>query len=517
MVKKSSILDIESERYSIAGILKNIKVLGELPRNFSENIYSSRLYGTCFSAIQEAVKDGEDVNPYLIATKIGNLGISFDELSGGTLLEHLEEIKNGISLTEQATLDFIKRLCKISLLREREAAANKVASFVKEKSNWELPAEDIINFTDEAFQGNLSLYTREGAEEFNFIFEIAERMMEERAANPITEFGYFGPFEKYNYLYDALYTPGDINATASRSNVGKTSFGFFQSAYVCERYKVPLLWMDGGEMTSTQMIMRAICSFSKGKIPTYYIKTGLWKQEPEMVAIFNQIKPRIENLKKYFAFRNIGGLNSAEICSTIRRFWLSKVGRLANDLPSFGSDLGPLFPVTYDYLKPMNGDNLHTPEWATMGYHLQDLKNLITQEVPAGINTFLQLNKTGITRGKSAGQYDDSEGSWGMSDRIYHNVSRGESLRFKTLDELAEENQQFGNCVLKNVKRRDLGKGFKEALTPVRMPDGSLRDNHIHLNQDSFFWEEKGTLTESVQAQDMVSDDDYEDGDVELK
>ena len=876
MAKQNEIYDIDAERYSIAGLLKNPKVLADLPLQFSENAYRSKLYSNCFSAIREAAKEGEDINPYLIATRISNLGMSFEELSGGSLLEHLEEIKVGVSLTEEGTLDFCRRLAKIEVFRERFEAAKNVGNFLREKKNWEKPLEDIITYTDQLYEGNISLYTRDGGKEFSFIFDTVEAMMEERAANPITEFGYFSPFDRFNHLYDALYTPSDINATASRSNVGKaqdinckvltpmgwkrigeiefgdfvigsdgqqkkvlgvypqglkksfkvtvddggftyscdehlwltttyknrknktnkqptvkslkeitetlvdnhglnfvkpvqfngqklplnpyllgvligdgclterkstvfttaddeildfvlkslpesdevrkvgegdkysyrivradfepidnisdprtsttqrvlkeiglhglksyekfipdlykyskvedrisllrglmdtdgnidkgrpsvtfnstserlardvreiawslgarasikerkntyytkngekvfcrnlwrvyitfqresginpfqlkrkealfkggkkkkyryiksvelvgevksvcikidspdslyvtdsyilthnTSYGFFLASHVCDKYQVPSLWMDSGEMTEHQMAMRAICSFSKGVIPTYYLKTGLWKQVPEMAEAYEKIRPRIERLKKTFAFRNVGGMTSAEICSVIRRFWLTHVGRFSETIPSFGSKLGPCFPTTYDYLKPMPGDNPNAPEWATMGYHLQDLKNLITSEVPTGINTFLQLNKGGITRGKMAGQYDDSENSWGMSDRIYHNVSRGESLRFKTLDELAEEGQKFGNCVLKNVKRRDLGKGFKEALTPVKMPDGSLRDNYLHLNQESFYWECLGDLASTADDMGQVASedkDDNDDGDVNL-
>lgn len=513
---KSKISDVESERYSIAGLLNNIKVLSELPRNFTENIYHSRLYGTCFSAIQEAVKDGEDVNPYLIATKISNLGMSFEELSGGTLLEHLEEIKSGISLTEQATLDFIKRLCKISLLREREAAANKISEFVRQKSNWELPAEDIINFTDQAFQGNLSLYTREGGE-FVKIFDQIESIIEERGNNPMEDFGFYGPFDTFNKWFDAPFTPGDIHVTASRSNVGKTSWGFFQAISVIEKYQCPFLWIDAGEMLPIQIMRRAVCAFSKGVITTHMLKSGKWRQNKELTKIVRDIWPRVQKIKDLFYFRNVGGLNSKEICSTMRRFWLSEVGRFAN-LPSFDNPLGPSFPVNYDYLKPVSaGGNKDAAEWQEVGSHMENMKSLITSEVPACIHTYLQTNRSAISRGKKMGQFDISESSFSMSDRVYHNASNAMILREKTTDELADENQQFGNRALHLVKKRDLGELAHKALSHIRQPDGSLVENYLHYSCDGFFWEEKGTLEDSVIAQGDVNDDLDDDGDAELK
>ncbi len=848
MSNNNEISDVSMERESIAGMLRDPSVLSDV---------------SPYKTMKDLFSRSEDINPYSVSRQMSVLGITMNELQGGSLKEHLEEIKVGISLNKQGTFEHCQKLATLEVCRERMEAARNVAKFLKDKSNQAKPVADIVTFTDQLFQGNLSFYTRTNDQEFSYIFDTVEQVIEERANNPILEFGYFSPFERYNYLYDALYSPSDINATASRSNVGKaqninckvltpdgwkkignikvgdqvigsdgrpksvlgvypqgvkksfkvimddggftyscdehlwetttfknrknktnknatvkslkeisetlidihgganhgiffvkpvefskkelpldpyllgvligdgcmsdkksttftsadqeivdkvsslmplldrvskispgtnkydyriskknhcasnnyygegngtetqkilkelglhglksyekfipelykyssiedrlallrglmdtdgngdkkspsvcfnstseelargvrelawslgarasitlrektyyykegekvyckplwrvwitlqtdsginpfllsrkannftggkkkkfryikaveqvedaesvcikidaedhlyvtddyilthnTCYGFFLATYVADKYQTPGLWIDCGEMTEFQSQIRGICSFTKGAIPSYYLKTGLWKKEPSMVKAYNEIKPRIQRLKKYFAFKNIGGMNSKEICGVIRRFWLSKVGRFSDTIPSFGSKLGPCFPVTYDYLKPLPSDDHGAAEWQTMGAHLQDLKNLITQEVPAGINTFLQLNKSGITRGKSQGQYDDSEGAWGLSDRIYHNVSRGENLRFKTKDELASENQMYGNCVLANVKRRDLGKGFKEALAPVRMPDGSLKDNHLHMNQDSFYWECLGDLATSAQ------------------
>lgn len=879
MVKKSKIYDIDAERYSIAGFLKNTKILADLPRNFDENIYSSKLYGTCFSAIREALKDGEDINPYLVATKISNLGMNFSELSGGTLLEHLEEIKSGISLTEQATLDFARRLCRISLLRERESACIKVDDFLNDKKNWELSPEEIINFTDQAFQGNLSLYTREG-KEFVKIFDIIEGIIEDRGNNPIDEFGYHGPFETFNKWFDAPFTPGDIHVTASRSNIGKaqdvnckvltpmgwvkigdikigdnvigsdgnakhvigvfpqgmkksfkvtmddggftyscdehlwltktyknrknktnkeakvktlkeiseslidihgganhgiqfvkpinfapkelplhpyllgvligdggfsvkkstiltaaeeevltrvrlllpqsdqlvkvgsesnrydyritkrehcasdnyygencsetqkilkelklhglkspvkfipedykyssvtdriellrglmdtdgscnkqgvgaefssaskvlaedvkelvlslggkasikekkitfykkdgikhfclpawrvriifqseslinpfflsrkalcfkfgtkkkyryiksvdqvadaesvciqinsddslyvtddyilthnTSLGFFKAISVIEKYKCPFLWIDAGEMLPIQIMRRAICSLSRGFITTYMLKSGKWRLNKDLTKIVRDIWPRIKEIKDLFFFRNIGGLSSQEICSTINRFWLSEVGRFA-ELPTFDNPLGPSFPVNYDYLKPVDAaGGKNSQEYQEVGTHMENIKALITTQVPACIHTYLQTNRSGITRGKKMGDFDISEASFAMSDRVYHNCSNAYILREKTTDELVNENQQFGNRALHLVKKRDLGELAHKALEYIRQPDGSIMENYLHLNQEGFYWEEKGTLEDSVKAQDIASEDDNDDGDVELR
>ena len=147
------------------------------------------------------------------------------------------------------------------------------------------------------------------------------------------------------------------------------------------------------------------------------------------------------------------------------------------------------------------------------------MKTLITSQVPACIHTYLQTNRSAISRGKKMGDFDISEASFSMSDRVYHTASNAYILRQKIPDELINENQQFGNMALHLVKKRDLGELAHKALAHIKQPDGSLMENYIHLNQEGFYWEEKGTLEDSVNAQNIVSDQDSEaeDGDVELK
>ncbi len=71
-----------------------------------------------------------------------------------------------------------------------------------------------------------------------------------------------------------------------------------------------------------------------------------------------------------------------------------------------------------------------------MGDFTQQLKNLITQEVPLPFWTSLQLNRLGITNNKKGSQVDDSENAFGISDRIFQQISHGFIMRQKVMDEI---------------------------------------------------------------------------------
>lgn len=511
---KDRIKDVQCEAAVIAGFLRHIKTFEETPLNQSS--FVSKFYGTCYGVIKDLIDSGKDVNPLSIASQIAALGMSFEELPETSIKDHLDEIKMNLCLSDKGAIDQAKKLLKIQFCRERALAIEGAYKYFADAKTWEEPIDNILKFSEGLVEGDISMFQRSGEKEFVDIFDGIEQEMEERAANPIKEFGYYSPFPRYNYLYDAFFTPSDVNLIAARSNTGKSACGFFVCMHVAEKYGIPILHMDRGEMPQQQTQARIVCSLSKGIISTYHYKTGLWKQHPEMVKIYNQIKPQINRLKGLIHYKGIGGLSSQEICSVIRRFWLTHIGRFSK-FPTFGSKLGSAFPVNYDYLKTMDSDT-NDPQWMVLGNHLQDLKTLITEQVPACIQTYLQLNRSAVNRGKGKGQYEDSENAFSLSDLVYQQVSRAEILRYKTMDELAEENNKYGNCILKNVKRRDLGEGYKEALKPVRLPDGSWTENHIHLKQESFFWSECGDLAQSVAEQGQVySDEENNDDSVELR
>ena len=80
-----------------------------------------------------------------------------------------------------------------------------------------------------------------------------------------------------------------------------------------------------------------------------------------------------------------------------------------------------------------------------------------------------------------------------MSDRIIQQATHGWLLRRMTTEELVLE-AGMGNYKLIPRKARHLGKERDAHLIPIRMPDGTLRDNYIYLEGKNFTWREVGDL-----------------------
>ena len=278
---------------------------------------------------------------------------------------------------------------------------------------------------------------------------------------------------------DTLYITDGFNVTHN------TSLSMFHQVMVAEKYNLPLLWLDFGEMTYEELQFRATCMLTNGKVPLWALETGQWRNNAEWVDLVRKIWQRVKKIKFYY--QDVSNMGPLETISFIRRFSYNKIGR------------GNNFLVMYDYFKPFDTQDFHKPEWKQMGHFLQNIKSFIVNELPIPFMGAIQLNRSGITTNKTSDQVDDSENAIGMSDRITQQSSHAFILRFKTMDEIAVEENRFGNMKLINVKQRHLGKDYMAAIKPVKIGKRYLK-NHINLEGGSFYYEDKGDLNHAAKV-----------------
>ncbi len=342
------------------------------------------------------------------------------------------------------------------------------------------------------------------ADEFAKVFGGFKEINEKRAANPIdaSKMGWMGPFPLMNKTLGAVLDKGLFVTVGARTGNQKSALGFHYHMAMAEMHGLPVLILDCGEMTRDRIRDRAACCLSKGRIPLWAVKSGEWAQNKVWADIMRgEIYPRVDKIVPLVDYINIGHLNPREKIQTIRRFYYNRIGR------------GNPVCLLDDYLKGVEALGKNTAEHQSIGYYVQDVKSLITQEIPASFWTSVQNNKTAIYQGKAAKDIVDSEDNMGLSDRIIQQSDWGFVLRYKVAEELASEKSLFGNMRLTPVKFRELlGKDYMKALRPVKMPSGKLATSFYHLESRDFYFTEMGDLRTSMEmlgtAQvDMGADD----------
>jgi replicative DNA helicase len=280
-----------------------------------------------------------------------------------------------------------------------------------------------------------------------------------------------------------------------------TQFCMHYATKVSEKYNVPVLHFDNGEMSKEELVMRQCAALSG--VPMHLIESGNWRRAgQEIVDKVRSVWAKIKNLQFYYY--NVGGMDVDSMIETLKRFYYLKVGR------------GNQMIFSFDYIKTTSESNAGKSEWQTVGEMVDKFKKCIQKEILEDGNpvipmiTSVQSNRSGITNNRMSANVIDDESVVSLSDRITQFCSHMFILRNKTADEIQTEGTRFGTHKLINVKSRHLGKDIAGAVEPVRIGD-TLRKNFVNLEFANFNIAERGDLRDIARTLD--GDEELDDTD----
>ena len=485
------IYSYDLETQLLAGLIKYPDRYAEVASFVTEKDFwseSSKINRTIFCVLRQAIDNGEKIDDVVISQRVKNYGVTFeDNINPSDYIESLSLKK----ISPESIISVAKELKKYTIRREIALCAADINKKMKSIS----PSSDyktIVETADKLYNDQINLYET-GEDQPQDIFAEMEDLIEERGNNPVTEFGFAGPHPKIQDMYGSLLRPGNITVVVARSGVGKTQFCLDFTTKVSEKYEVPVLHFDNGEMSKEEVIMRQCAALSH--VPLHLLETGNWRKAGEDTV--NKVRAtwkKIKNLKFYYY--NVGGMSTDQMINALKRFYYSKVGR------------GNQMIFSFDYIKPSADADAGKPEWQVIGEMLNKFKKTIqtdiTQDQKPTISmlTSIQSNRSGITNNRAADELNDTEGIVSMSDRITHYCSHMAILRNKVPQEIEEEGPNFGAHKLIFVKSRFLGSDVAGATNPVQMPNGGLKKNFINLQFNNFDIEEKGDLRDIVNNMD---------------
>ncbi len=480
---------LELERQCIAASLKFPNVLADASFYVKEDDFEPRSPNKIiYSAILDATKKGEEVSSFTISEKLKNAGIALPQMDTDCY-EYLEEIRL-INLNENGASQCFKDLKKVSIRRELWQLGKTLQEFQTKNGNDTI--DEIIEGSDKIYASKLSVFEQFSNVMFEDVFGDLEDAIEERGNNPIEDFGVKGPFERMNSVYGSVLRRGNINLVAARQGQGKTQLGQFFMMNVVQNYDIPVLHLDMGEMSRFEIQIRATSLLTGGLVSPDMLETGEWRKNPETLLLVRSVWPKVKEMVSKYYYKDVSECSPEQIISVAQRFYLTHVKPRNKKLED-----GLEFILFYDYLKSFeatsSGQSKYHQEYQVMGYFMQKIKRAIQKMLPAALWASLQTNRIGITGNKSADTIDDTENIFGMSDRIIQQATHGWLLRRMTTEELVLE-AGMGNYKFIPRKARHLGKERDAHLIPVRMPDGTLRDNYLYLEGKNFTWREVGDL-----------------------
>ena len=481
----SSLFAPDVEGNSIALLLKHPDAWGEFYLNDREDY--SPVHRPIWDHIKIALDSSPQgsVDPLLLSERMKANGIA-QLLGGGVPYDYISGLKDSRSVEKVQASFYAKELKRLRVRRELIVKLDTARRELLGKANYSF--EEMTSLVEQALSTITTDYHKPDV--YEVLGERIIETVEKRADNPVdpSDMLYQGPFASINKTLGPLIFPGSLTTIIARTGQGKSTFAFFYCVWVAEKYKLPLLWLDAAEMTVEQLQMRAVCCFSEGRIPLWAVRSGEWRKNPAWSKIIrNEIWPRVRAIEMHY--KNVGSMSPKEKVSFIRRFYYNKVGR------------SRFLIVGDDYLKGVEALGKNSQEYQAMGYYIQAVKTLISDEIDAGYWTSIQGNRSIISSGKKLSEINDSgEQGASLSDRIIQQSTNGLLLRFKVTEELAAEKNLFGNTVLKKAKLREgYGKDYEKFVRPIRLDSGAFVENYFHLDNKSFFYLDKGLHSDALQ------------------
>jgi replicative DNA helicase len=489
------IFSYELEKKVLSGIIQHQKKWAEVSSFLKENDFNSedsKVNISIFKLLRHALDNAETIDETILIQRINQLKVSFpDSIDIPEYIYSLAFFR----ISEEVFESSVKELKKFTARREIYKTCKDVAAFVK-GADPSLKYSEILDQADKLYNNNLKNFEMSDSGSIN-LFEIMEEVIEERGNNPIETFGLMGPHEKINDMYGSLLMAGNITVVVARSGVGKTQFCMDYTTKISAMHDVPVLHFDNGEMSEEELIFRQ-CSAMTG-VPVWLLQTGKWRTSTyknlTQEQVVNRVRSawgKIKNMKFYY--ENVAGMSPDEMCSILKRFYYSKIGR------------GNPLIFSFDYIKSDFGSMGKVDGWQQVSYMVHKFKQTIHRDLCfdnkpcVSMITSVQSNRLGITSNRSADNIVDDESVVSLSDGITHFCSHLFLLRKKVAEEIHSEGDRFGSHKFINLKARHLGKDPLRAINPVEMPDGSNKPNFINLQFENFNITEKGDLHDIVRS-----------------
>ena len=476
-----SVRSLRIEKHVLGGLINNPKIFPDIELSLGETAFTHDIHRAIFSQIRQTLQHSELLDKGILAEKMINLGIQFiDDIP---IYQYLESV-SFTQIKTEAIIESAKELVKLKWRRNKIEKCGEISSFLEKNGN--LDVDEIISTSDAMYHDG---------EEYEMddapvnLFENFEDSIEERGNNP-QPVGFETPYKEFNNLYGGL-RPGEIYAIASRPGQGKTTFINDMCLKTSLINNVPILVLDT-EMKTEDIQLRFASSMSG--VEMHQIESGLFRRNEEDLQKVREAIKKTKDNKPLYYHMHVANKNIDQLCSLVRRWYFSEVGR------------GNPCIIAYDYIK-LTGEKVSAnwAEYQAIGEKIDRLKRL-AEELNAPLITAIQLNRSGES---SNGVIDSS--AIALSDRLQWFASGVFLFIRKSLNEIAEDGEQFGTHKLKPVKTRFLGADASGHLNMVRREiTGPTRqvsretweNNYLNFNVDKFDVQERGSLRSIVAAQD---------------
>ena len=481
---QQKIRSVNVEKHVLAGFIKHPQVYHDVSHFINEQDFTNG-HKTIFSVVKNQIINNQPLDAVILSEKIKNLGIAFNK-QDFNIFDYIESL-TFLKISENSLLEACKELKTVTIRRELFETCSQIQDSMLNSGDQN--PDQIISLADKMYNDKISAYDLDVKPED--LFANIEQLIEERANKPVDELGYLTPYKQFNQMYGGLRS-GELYAWVSRPKHGKsTILNDIATKATVINPQMRALILDT-EMQTNVMKFRIASSITG--IPMWYLETGNFKNNKELLARWNSKKTELSLIQGRVNHMQVAGKPVQEIESIIQRWYLSEVGR------------GNPAMVVYDYIKLTGeGGDRNKQEYQLIGDKVDSLKNLsVRLNIP--LLTACQLNR-------SAENGTDDSSAIAQSDRLQWFAAYVGIFRRKTLEEQAEDGVQYGTHKMIELAARYQGKNSHGHSDLVKVREGNqikYKKNFIAFDVQNFNVQEKGTLQDIVDSKNGVKVDIFD-------
>lgn len=444
------IFDLRLEQYLLSGIIHYPYLFPDIDGLISEYDFKNKLNQTIWNVIKRTLHAGEEIDKLIIAQKIDNLAISFEDK-----ISSVSDYLDGLSLIniKQNTVKVTaKELKTVSLRREIADTGQEIAKAMYQHTD--LSSDQIVALSNQIYTKVINNFKpqNEPVDLFRGAEEYIKSLEDDDSSDEI-----FCPYKTYQSFFGG-YFPGDLTLYASQPKSGKSTLLANIMKKVCEHKEENIKGLIIDTELETYRVQRRMISAISG-VNEYLIKSKKWRKNKFLVE---KIQKALLEMRNYFDKIDhiyVGNITTEEMLSIVRRWHWKNVDKSKNKAI-----------VAIDYFKLTGADNI-TDAFASsmsLGMRVDSFKKLASE---------LQIPIIGAVQTNRSNQV-------GLSHEVNKFVSSLFLFERKTKEEMERDNFDATNRAnpthkLVPLYTRDLGESAEKYNEFVEYRDDKGKPQHV--------------------------------------
>jgi replicative DNA helicase len=474
----SQIFDLQLEQYLLSGILQHPNTFPDIDGFITETDFKNKLHQTIWNVIKRTLRAGEQIDKVIIAQKIDNLALSFEDKisSVGDYLEGLTLINT----KEESVKLTANELKTVSIRRNIAHTGEEIAEAMYQHTD--LDADQVVALSNKIYTKVVNTFKpkNEPVDLFRGAEEYIRSLEDDTPSDEIV-----CPYKTYQSFFGG-YFPGDLTLFASAPKSGKSTLLANMMKKICEYKEENIKGLIIDTELETYRVQRRMIS-SISSVNEYLIKSKKWRKNK---ILYEKVEKALEEMKNYFDKIDhiyVGNITTDEMISIVKRWHWKNIDKNKNKAI-----------VAIDYFKLTGTDNI-TDAFASsmsLGMRVDSFKKLASE---------LQIPIIGAVQTNRSNQV-------GLSHEVNKFVSSLFLFERKTKEEMERDNfdaidKENATHKLVPLYTRDLGElaeKYNEFVEYANEKDGKKNHvpNYISFKLQNFNVIEVGDLHELFRVKD---------------